>query len=270
MLLKSVSCASILPDKARFSHLIDAMGTPSFNQQLFDLFDRWCFAEHCGVYQITPSEIDMRGGFSRDGSDMSRRVVNRYLGEGFWENDPAIRFIKEHGSDNAAFAFEIDVVSLTDFSLRNEIFLAQNMRYRLLLCLPQDNGVRVLGLVRSSIHGSFGKDPIPHLGDLISGIIPIVYRHYHLLTQQTYASAGVDLSDVFAVEERIEHFKTHIPKRERQVAARILNGLSTTGIALDLEIAEDTVTTYRKRIYQRLGIATQHELLRWYLSSSIH
>ena len=37
------------------------------------------------------------------------------------------------------------------------------------------------------------------------------------------------------------------------------------GIASRLNIGEETVKTYRKRAYQRLGKATQRELLNWYI-----
>ena len=46
----------------------------------------------------------------------------------------------------------------------------------------------------------------------------------------------------------------------------MLYGLSTVGIALDLEIGEESVKTYRKRAYQRLRIGTERELLTWYLA----
>src|SRR5690606_16731246 len=55
------------------------------------------------------------------------------------------------------------------------------------------------------------------------------------------------------------------PKREVEVCARILHGMSSIGIALDLGVSEETVRTYRKRSYQRLQIASERELLVWYL-----
>ena len=36
--------------------------------------------------------------------------------------------------------------------------------------------------------------------------------------------------------------------------------------ALDLEVGEETVATYRKRAYQRLGIGSRHELFQLYLA----
>ena len=48
--------------------------------------------------------------------------------------------------------------------------------------------------------------------------------------------------------------------REEAVLGRIVSGISTEGIALDLDVKPSTVITLRKRGYAKLGIATQAEL----------
>ena len=61
-----------------------------------------------------------------------------------------------------------------------------------------------------------------------------------------------------------------LPRREVEVTARILYGPSSIGIALDLGVSEETVKTYRKRAYHRLGIGSERELLTWYLARWSH
>jgi DNA-binding NarL/FixJ family response regulator len=53
--------------------------------------------------------------------------------------------------------------------------------------------------------------------------------------------------------------------RETEVCSRVIYGLSTLGIAVDLSLSEETVRTYRKRAYQRLALGTERQLLTWYL-----
>ena len=48
--------------------------------------------------------------------------------------------------------------------------------------------------------------------------------------------------------------------RESEICERILIGYTSTGISLDLGIATSSVNTYRRRAYEKLGIATQNEL----------
>ena len=67
------------------------------------------------------------------------------------------------------------------------------------------------------------------------------------------------------IENTVATSSFGLPRRELEVCARILYGISSEGIALELGISEQTVITYRKRTYERLGIATSRELLLWYL-----
>jgi two-component system invasion response regulator UvrY len=50
--------------------------------------------------------------------------------------------------------------------------------------------------------------------------------------------------------------------REMQVAMMILNGQRTQGIADSLSLSPKTVSTYRQRIYDKLGVQTDVELTR--------
>ncbi len=51
-----------------------------------------------------------------------------------------------------------------------------------------------------------------------------------------------------------------LTSRERDVCVRILQGLSSEAIAARLGIGLNSVLTYRRRAYQRLGITSQNEL----------
>jgi DNA-binding CsgD family transcriptional regulator len=72
------------------------------------------------------------------------------------------------------------------------------------------------------------------------------------------------LASLSTIEQRIAK-STDMPNREVEVCSRILYGLSSAGIAIDLDICETTVKTYRKRAYHRLSIGCERELLTWYL-----
>ena len=74
------------------------------------------------------------------------------------------------------------------------------------------------------------------------------------------------LTSLAEIERCIGQARAELPPREMQVCARMLHGISTEGIALALGISEESVITYRKRAYQRLGIGSRRELLLWYLS----
>ena len=65
--------------------------------------------------------------------------------------------------------------------------------------------------------------------------------------------------------ERCLSESTGLPPREVEVCARVLFGLTSAGIAVDLYLCENTVKTYRKRAYHRLAVGSERELISWYL-----
>ena len=66
--------------------------------------------------------------------------------------------------------------------------------------------------------------------------------------------------------DRLRLLEPNMPKRETEVCAAITLGMTSEAIALNLGISVNTVLTYRKRAYARLGISCQNELLRLVLS----
>ena len=74
-------------------------------------------------------------------------------------------------------------------------------------------------------------------------------RHRHLSAQARCLDASGPALDVLAV-------------RERDVCSGILAGMTSEGIALHLGISRNTVLTLRRRAYARLGITSQHELVK--------
>ena len=65
------------------------------------------------------------------------------------------------------------------------------------------------------------------------------------------------------------HYLINIDKlspREKEVALHIANGLSTNNIAKLLGIKSNTVSTYKKKIFFKLKIATNVEIYKIFLN----
>lgn len=60
-----------------------------------------------------------------------------------------------------------------------------------------------------------------------------------------------------------------VTERERDMCLGILQGWSSNEIAAHLGISVNSVLTYRKRLYQRLGISSQHELFERVLKATL-
>jgi len=55
--------------------------------------------------------------------------------------------------------------------------------------------------------------------------------------------------------------------REKEVALYIANGISTNDIAKKLGIKSNTVSTFRKKIFNKLSISTNVELFKLFLNN---
>jgi DNA-binding NarL/FixJ family response regulator len=80
-------------------------------------------------------------------------------------------------------------------------------------------------------------------------------------------AASSPISSVERIQRLFNRYRPSLSSREAEVCARIVFGLSVIGIASDLNIEESTVVSYRRRAYDRLGIATYRELLGLYLET---
>ncbi len=114
-------------------------------------------------------------------------------------------------------------------------------------------------LARSGNTDAFRQSERDALDDAREHLISLTLKHVILCEQAR------TLTSLNAIEARIDRTAPRLPRREAQVCARVLYGMTSAGISIDLAIGEESAMTYRKRAYARLGIASQRELLLWYL-----
>ena len=100
-------------------------------------------------------------------------------------------------------------------------------------------------------------DAISRCGRLV---FPIIRKHRLL---QSIGATGTSTEVLIKrLQRRLEALPVKLTSRQLDVCARTAVGMTAYGIALDLGIKTSSVVTYRRRAYDRLGIATGHELSR--------
>jgi DNA-binding CsgD family transcriptional regulator len=134
---------------------------------------------------------------------------------------------------------------------------------RIPLPAAHPNISRCLSIVSSNRHNGFTREELSRLHGQTATLASIAAKHIELTQRES--KSGTPISSLVEIESGISESGEALSKREAEVCARILYGMSAAGIALDLGVGIESVTTYRKRAYHRLGIATQRELLVWYL-----
>ncbi|CCE02459.1 helix-turn-helix transcriptional regulator [Bradyrhizobium sp. STM 3809] len=107
---------------------------------------------------------------------------------------------------------------------------------------------------RTAAQGGFTGEQRQRITAVAPIVAAIVARHCQDGT--AVATPGDKLAALFAAGGPL----SVLTAREKDVCRRILEGFTSEAIAGDLGIALNSVFTYRKRAYEKLGIASQNEL----------
>jgi DNA-binding NarL/FixJ family response regulator len=126
----------------------------------------------------------------------------------------------------------------------------------LMLTMHTENGLAMLAL-REGARGYVTKDSLPE--DLVSAI-------HRALGGRRYVSPS--LAERLALGPRGAAHEA-LSAREHQVFTRLAGGAPLKKIAQDLGVSPKTVTTYRTRVLEKLGMRTNAELVRYALRAGI-
>lgn len=242
------------------AELVEAIGTDEFGTRLAQYLNSICGADHCAVFQLGQDNISALTFASVDRTLITKPLIDRYVSEDLWRRDPAITEARCQMAAPTPSLIRADLESADYRDLRPRVYA--RVRDRLVVCGRRDSIELGLSVLRSVDNDKFGNGAIERLADSSDTLLSAMAKHANFLTGRIDVGAALDDLSLIA---RCIAARGDLPRREIEVCARVLYGMSTVGISLDIGIGEESVRTYRKRAYQRLQIGTERELLRWYL-----
>lgn len=254
-----------LPERgADLGGLISAIGHQQFEETFLHYLNDNCGADHLSVFEFDHAVPKRVATVSLDGTDTAFRQCQLYIKEECWRIDPAMALLGQHPSEGPPSLHRLDVAGMPMKGMRDMLYARTRIRERVLLSGQSERGTVAVSILRTEERGPFSGKEITRLTDMAGVILSVLERHCDMQWQSRRMASA--LSSLSEIEACCSTAPDHMPRREIEVCSRILYGLSTVGIALDLDISEETVQTYRKRIYQRLAIASHRELLLWYIA----
>ena len=140
---------------------------------------------------------------------------------------------------------------------REQIYAAHSLSERLSIVSAERgaddsaDGKRALlavNLYRHRAQARFAPDELDTVLGFAATLLAVVQRHLEL--------DGARLTPAQRLLQRCPQ----LTRRELEVCARLLRGLSFDGIGADLQLSATTVKTYRNRAFERLGIHHRNEL----------
>ncbi|MFA7601652.1 MAG: helix-turn-helix transcriptional regulator [Novosphingobium sp.] len=251
------------PNRLDSSSLISSIGTDQFAEELLVTAHNLCGAEHCSIVQFRGAELFGRASASIDHSNASRMQLKLYIDGSFWQRDPGFLEAQRQIAKRTLSLLQVKIEEIEDVSLRKTIWSSHDISDRLLLWAGNPENALGLSFCRSSQSGGFTRS---ELADLQRWSLPMLSMlKKHAAISWSTPRFPQALTSLAHIEMCIGASGTRLPRREFEVSSRLIYGMTTAGIALDLGIGEGSVITYRKRLYERLNIGSQRELLVWYV-----
>ena len=237
-------------------------GTVQFDPALFTFLNTQLFIDHFAVF--TWSEAEGPGHLftgsvmpKEEAENLARDYVDSFhtrdphFGENKGEIDPEDP-VTVHPSFQDEYDAEYRDHFFTQHDLVDKISITRKVDERLIYC----------NFYRIGESGKFTHSERALYDRVLPLLANLIAVHFQLLRLKgkddgkEHSARSLVHSVISSREEPFDK----LTNRESEVCERILLGFTSTGISLDLDIAESSVNTYRRRAYEKLNIATQNEL----------
>lgn len=232
--------------------LISAIGGKDFGARVFNFINDRTSIESSILYCFSADRADhVTFGTNRCYASLHR--VSALYTEKFFAFDPN----RAHALQTSKQPYLVTRTERRNISHRGYLdscWLQPGNKSRLSLLGRHSSRWWALNLYRNTEFPSFSDREEETLHGLSRLLCSVIEKHLDASNPASDDSAGPPV-----LEERIGQMLC-LTDREREVCRRIVRGLTTEGISLELGIAKTSVATYRQRAYQKLGIATRHEL----------
>lgn len=244
--------------------VLGCVGEPGFGASALAQLNRALQACWISVYRLherlPPAIVDTAAFQVEDGTQDAWRA---YRG-GLYEHDDTFRAARERVG-----AGETVLTHWHAHEIRREhrqpIYTRHGLRERLSL-VEQDGPGRLLAvnLYRHEGQPAFGEGEVDLLSEWGAPLLAAVRLHARLSMRSANETHARPAADHVALHPLLRT----LPRREREVCAGLLKGLTYDGIGAELGIGAGTVKTYRDRAFDRLGLHHRNELFALVLQNS--
>ena len=235
-----------------YENLIRAIGSPDFARVLFKTFHADLGARMAVVMRfsgVRPAELLLTE--SRGSGRWMRTILDMYY-SGYYQDDPLQRVLAAPGG-KGVFAFGLD--DITNDLYRQKLYREPGLSGKLVLVMDTFCGPTTFSLYRDCRDGPFQAEEVQSIRDRSELLSAVIDRHSAIIDSRFNPSVekiGALLQDLDA--------SVSLSSREAEICARTVLGYSSEAVALDLGLSRHSVSTYRRRAYQKLGISSQNEL----------
>lgn len=241
---KSIAPAKIdwQPTKGQLE-LLSNLGEADFFEPFLNWLNTELGADQCMIFFCADGEkvtTLLFKDFSRDVS--GKNLAESYITERRYLQDPNFSILKSSQPSEVTLIRFADLTQEMGLNYRKRYFDEPGFQDKLAVIYGSQSGNFYINLYRrtSGFDQVIPVDQQQAVGHLL-GLL--VSKHYQLNQSQLGQGPLAFLSE-----------------RERQVCIGVLQGKKSEVVAYELDIAPNSVVTYRKRAYEKLGINSRAQL----------
>lgn len=244
------------PFDRRIAELIGSIGAPGFESAFFRVAHEATGCEHLTAFassERAPARLVLAA--NRGARPVARAVAEKYLTH-YWHLDPANLVCRGTASPRCEIAVHVDRHDIDHEGYRRDCYSSVDLIDRFSIVHRDGDETIRLNLYRSARRGRFVASdfaPVIESGDVMLALLA-----QHDARRPSVRDPAPD--DLY--RRRLRRIAPQLARRELDVCIGIVQGRCSEAIALALGISINTVLTYRKRAYARLGISSHNELMR--------
>jgi len=238
------------------AQLVMSLGEVGFSDRMLEGLNRVLEVNHLSLVHLeTDEKVTFVLSASDDTLHIAREMQQLYLTI-YYRQDPNKDFLQHSSQGSHVVVSRLKQKDINDVGYRRLWYEKMGIVDRLSVLARADKGLYCLNLFRNKT--PFPDESITLLEPLAELLASLVIKH----SRMSGALSGFMTREaqIKTLTERLAKVDPSLSRREKEVCARILLGMSSDGIALDLGVKLQSILTYRKRAYSRLNISSQNEL----------
>jgi DNA-binding CsgD family transcriptional regulator len=237
-----------------FCRLIGAIGTSAFEQSMLTFAKNTIRCTHLTAFSVSKScspraMIAINGGKT----PVAHRIAAKYI-QDYWRLDPVNRIIESEPRMGQGATIRLRSDEIENASYQQDCYRSVLLIDRISIVKSQAGEIMRLNFYRNETEGRFEDGDLRAISEFANLLIQTLSKHDQI-------RPAINSHDRFEQYcGRLRSIAPQLSRRETQVCAEIVRGLSSGAIASSLGLSINTILTHRRRAYAKLRISSQNEL----------
>ncbi len=241
--------------------LIMSLGRDDFFQHFSETLGKLLPVDHLTLFVFDNAFVPhFIAGTSRGKNSITSRLSQLYEKFFYYHHDPSLKWVGQNDKEDEGtpLLHQMHAKDIKDEAYRKNIYEDNSLLDRLSLIDHENHKWFILNFYRDVDSGNFTEKEVEIISADACLISALVKRHLSFSMPSEWEVKTIP--PIEKLERLVSGLGDGLSKREIEVCARVMQGLTREGVSLDLGIKQPTVATFMKRAYAKLDISSLNEL----------